>query len=98
MPAPASGWPFSWRSPSGTPLSSVMSPTISEGSGHDTHLECNRANLPARPLARDRRTEIDDLDEGEQVRHLRDHVRHYIRNPIHGLRTAELATFHLSSG
>ena len=38
------------------------------------------------------------LDEGEQIRHLRDHVRHFIRNPVHGLRTAELAAFHLSSG
>ena len=76
-------------------------PTISEGSVHDTRLGCRRANLPSRPLPRDGRTdigEIDDLDEGEQVRHLRDHVRHFIRDPVHGLRTAELAAFHLPSG
>src|SRR5262245_12247430 len=95
MPACASGWPFFWPSACGTPFSSVTPPTISVGSGHDADLGYRRASLRTHPLACDRR---DDIDGGKQVRDLRDHVRHCIRNPVHGLRTAELAAFHLSSG
>src|ERR1700719_3634074 len=74
-------------------LLSATSPTIFEGSDHDADVGCRRGILPTRQLPCNGRA-----DEGEQIRDLRDHIRHCIPTPVYGLRATQLAAFHLSSG
>ena len=75
-----------------------MSPTISGESDHDADLGCTRANLRTRSLRAGIRRGSKDRGVHGQVRDLRDHLRDRICDPLHGVRAAQLAAFHLSPG
>src|SRR5713101_3384595 len=71
--------------------------TIFEGSDHDADRGCRRAIVSIRQFPRDGWADISDAHKGEGE-DLRIHIRHCIHTAVHGPRTAQLATLHLSTG